>query len=85
LRHDLHPGSNAGRASADPHQTKIAVLKCFKNSANQFLRLFFGVPSMRFPAEDVLPSDPMKANTRFRQTVAVTIVKDVETRQSVLN
>ena len=35
LRHDLHPGADAGGAGANPHQAEIAVLKCFKNPANQ--------------------------------------------------
>ena len=35
LRHDLHPGADAGGAGADPHQAEIAILKCFKDPANQ--------------------------------------------------
>ena len=31
LRHDLHPGANAGGAGADPHQAEIAILKCFED------------------------------------------------------
>ena len=34
LRHDLHPGANAGGAGAKPHQAEIAILKCFKDPAN---------------------------------------------------
>ena len=35
LGDDLHPGADAGGAGADPHQAKIAILKCFENPANQ--------------------------------------------------
>src|ERR1700722_1910564 len=34
LRHDLHPGADAGGAGAKPHQAKIAILKCFEDAAN---------------------------------------------------
>ena len=34
LRHDLHPGADAGRAGAKPHQAEIAILKCFKDPAD---------------------------------------------------
>ncbi len=34
LRHDLHPGADAGGAGAKPHQAEIAILKCFKDPAN---------------------------------------------------
>src|SRR5580658_6059073 len=33
LRHNLHPCSNARSASANPHQAKVAILKCFEYSA----------------------------------------------------
>src|ERR1039457_2832554 len=39
LRDDLHPGADAGGAGANPHQAEIAILKCFKNAANQADRL----------------------------------------------
>jgi hypothetical protein len=35
LRHNLHPRANAGGAGANPHQTKIAVVKCLENSGDQ--------------------------------------------------
>jgi hypothetical protein len=35
LRHDLHPGADAGGAGADPHQAEITILECFKDPANQ--------------------------------------------------
>ena len=35
LRHDLHPGADTGRAGANPHQTEIAILKCFKYPAKE--------------------------------------------------
>jgi hypothetical protein len=35
LRHDLHPGADAGSASANPHQAKIAVAKSFEDPADQ--------------------------------------------------
>jgi hypothetical protein len=31
----LHPGADAGGASANPHQAKVAVAKCFKDPADQ--------------------------------------------------
>jgi hypothetical protein len=34
LRHDLHPGANAGSASTDPHEAKIAIFKCFEDPPN---------------------------------------------------
>lgn len=33
LRHDLHPGANAGHAGTKPHQTEISILKCFEYPA----------------------------------------------------
>src|SRR5208283_4276781 len=48
LRHNLHPGADAGSAGANPHQAKIAILKCFKNPANQM---------------NVLPGRPRKSLT----------------------
>ena len=33
LRHNLHPGANAGRTGTEPHQAEIAILKCFKYPA----------------------------------------------------
>ena len=33
LRHDLHPGADAGRAGAEPHQTEITIMKCFEYPA----------------------------------------------------
>src|ERR1700739_4852787 len=38
LRDNLHPGADAGCAGAKPHQAKIAILKCFEDSADH-LRL----------------------------------------------
>ena len=33
LRDDLHPGADAGRARADPHQAEVAILKSFEDPA----------------------------------------------------
>ena len=35
LRHDLHPGADAGRAGTDPHQAEIPIMKCFKYPAKR--------------------------------------------------
>ncbi len=32
LRHNLHPGADAGGAGAEPHQTEITIVKCFEDS-----------------------------------------------------
>jgi hypothetical protein len=33
LRHNLHPGADAGHAGTQPHETEIPVLKCFEYPA----------------------------------------------------
>src|SRR5271165_1782571 len=33
LRHNLHPGANAGGAGTEPHQTEITIVKCFEYPA----------------------------------------------------
>ena len=33
LRHNLHPGTNTRGTGPDPHQAKIAIVKCFEYSA----------------------------------------------------
>jgi hypothetical protein len=38
LGDDLHPGANAGGAGANPHQTEIAILECFKDPAEDLGR-----------------------------------------------
>jgi hypothetical protein len=35
LCRNLHPRADAGRARADEHQPKIAILKCFEDPAKQ--------------------------------------------------
>ncbi len=35
LRHDLHPGANAGRTGTEPHQAEIPIMKCFENPAKR--------------------------------------------------
>jgi hypothetical protein len=35
LRDDLHPGADAGSTGSKPHEAEIAILKCFKDSADQ--------------------------------------------------
>src|SRR5882762_7409847 len=35
LGHDLHPGADAGGASANPHKAKVAVAKRFEDPADQ--------------------------------------------------
>jgi hypothetical protein len=35
LRHNLHPGTNTRGTGTDPHQAKIAVLKCLEDSAKR--------------------------------------------------
>src|ERR1700686_2040788 len=50
LRLNLHPRADAGSAGPNPHQAKIAILKCFKNPANH-LKFFRGPkkPNMLLP------------------------------------
>jgi hypothetical protein len=38
LRHNLHPRADAGGAGTDPHETEIAILKCFKDPADDDCR-----------------------------------------------
>ena len=33
LRHDLHPGSDAGHTGTEPHQAEITILECFEDPA----------------------------------------------------
>src|SRR5262249_48293568 len=41
LRHNLHPGTNAGSAGANPHQAEIAILKCLEDPADQSNPLWY--------------------------------------------
>ena len=41
LRHQLHPGADAGSAGSHPHETEVTVLKCPKDALEQALGLSF--------------------------------------------
>jgi hypothetical protein len=38
LRDDLHPSADTGRAGTDPHEAKIAILKCLEDPADDDCR-----------------------------------------------
>ena len=40
LGNNLHPGANAGRAGANPHQPEVAVPKRFKDPVHQSTKPF---------------------------------------------